>query len=343
MRRRFSLRSIWLAIAVATWWCVPVGAQDLLFENHDVLELVVRAPMKSLTRDSANVDLVSGSIELADGTEIPVTIFPYGTSRLKECTMPLLKFETTGGGFDNTVFDGLDVLRLVTPCHLNPPFDKFVLLEYLAYASYAVVAEPALRVRLVSCRFLDTERSAFEQTSLAFFVEEIGDVAKHHHAAWLDLESQSIDDLDPKQATTLALFQFMIGNTDWSAVAAARGNRCCHNVAALNAEGNGYNAVLPFDFDQAGLVNAPYAQPDQQLAIRSVTQRVYRGFCAFNHLLPEVISTFNQRWPELERIFSREELPDPKTRQRALKYIKSFYEIINNPRKVENKLLAECR
>lgn len=332
-----------MIVAIA-WWHGPVVAGDLLFESDEVLKLSIHAPLKSLSSEQGRPEHVTGSIELADGRAIPVAITPYGTSRLRQCTMPMLKFETTTeGGFSDSIFEGYESLRLVTPCHLNSSFDRYVLLEYLAYASYAVIAEPALRVRLVSCRFLDSERPSNEQTRLAFFVEDIGDAADRHHTSWLDLESQDWDDLDPEQLTTMALFQFMIGNTDWSAVAAVEGDRCCHNVAVLRGDEDRHTTLLPFDFDQAGLVNVPYAEPDRRLKIRSVTERVYRGFCDHNDQLPEAIAYFNLRWPQLEELFSRGDLPDPKSRDRGLKYITSFYDTINSPQKVEKRILSRCR
>ena len=36
---------------------------------------------------------------------------------------------------------------------------------------------------------------------------------------------------------------------------------------------------MPYDFDQAGLVNARYAKPAASLGMRSVRTRRYRGYC----------------------------------------------------------------
>ena len=37
--------------------------------------------------------------------------------------------------------------------------------------------------------------------------------------------------------------------------------------------------TIPYDFDLAGIVNAPYAEPDPSLRIERVTTRRYRGYC----------------------------------------------------------------
>jgi len=135
-----------------------------------------------------------------------------------------------------------------------------------------------------------------------------------------------------------------VGNTDWSAVKGRPNDRCCHNVAVFGEEGGGLNTVLPFDFDQTGLVNPSYAAPpDPSLGIRRVTDRKYRGLCEHNHELPAAITLFNKKRPGVEALFRRDDLPYPKDRERALKYIRDFYDTINDSSKLEKKILNDCR
>ena len=66
-------------------------------------------------------------------------------------------------------------------------------------------------------------------------------------------------------------------------------------MAVLGTQSEKYNTLLPFDFDQAGLVDAPYAAPDEGLKIQRVTQRVCRGYCSHNHELSSAIGVFNEK------------------------------------------------
>ena len=66
------------------------------------------------------------------------------------------------------------------------------------------------------------------------------------------------------------MFQYAIGNTDWSAIKG-------HNV--LLVESDGLVTPVPFDFDFSGLVNAQYASVSPELSISNVRQRVFRGVC----------------------------------------------------------------
>jgi hypothetical protein len=218
------------------------------------------------------------------------------------------------------------------------------MLEYLVYRSYAVIADPALRVRLVQVSFHDSEKPARDQRGYAFFIEDIGRAAARRDQVWLDIQSHRTGDLDAAQLTVMTLFQYMVGNTDWSAVKGRPNDRCCHNVAVFGQEGVDFNTAVPFDFDQTGLVNPPYAAPpDPSLGIRRITERKYRGLCEHNDELAGAITVFNQQRPELEALFGRDDLPYPKDRERALKYIREFYDTINDPRKLEKKILNDCR
>jgi hypothetical protein len=323
---------------------VSVGAEGSLFADDEVFDLAIHAPLTRLMRQEAGAPDVPGRVELSDGTSVPISLNKYGISRLRECDLASLQISVAAGDVHGTIFEGREMLRLVTPCRLRGAYDKYTMLEYLVYLSYAAIADPALRARLVQVSFYDSEKQARGQTGYAFFIEDIGQAAARRGQVWLDIQSQRTSDLDPAQLTVLTLFQYMVGNTDWSAVTGRLDHRCCHNVAVFGEEGVDLNAVVPFDFDQTGLVNPPYAAPpDPSLGIRRVTDRKYRGLCEHNGMLADAIAVYNQKRPELEALFKREDLPYPKDRERALKYVSDFYETINDPRKLEKNILSDCR
>jgi len=325
-------------------WGASVEAGELLFASDEIFDLTVRVPLSKLMRLAKDASDVYGSLELDDGTSIPMTCSKYGISRLRECDLASLAFTVEASNVRGTPFEGLQTVRLVTPCRLRGDSDKYTMLEYLVYRSYAMIAVPALKVRLVQVRFQDSKKPGKNQAGYAFFIEDIGDAAVRSGRAWLDIQSQRTSDLDAAQLTVMTLFQYMVGNTDWSAVKGRPDDRCCHNVAVFGEEGGGFNTVLPFDFDQTGLVNPPYAAPpDPSLGIRRVTDRRYRGLCEHNHELPAAITLFNSKRPEIEALFNRDDLPYPKDRERALKYIRDFYDTINDSRKLEKKILNDCR
>jgi hypothetical protein len=320
------------------------GADEPLFADGEVFGLSIHAPFARLMRQAEDASDVSGSLELADGTSVPMSCNKYGISRLRECELASLKITVDAEDVSGTPFEGQQTLRLVTPCRLRGGYDRYAVLEYLVYKSYGVIAAPALRVRLVQVGFQDGEKPSSDRTGYAFFIEDIGEAAARRGEMWLDIPSQQTSDVDSSQLTVMTLFQYMVGNTDWSAFTGKPGGRCCHNIAVFGDEELRLNTVVPFDFDQTGLVNPPYAAPpDPSLGIRRVTDRKYRGLCEHNDDIPAAIAVFNRKRSELEALFSRNDLPYPKDRERALKFIEDFYETINDPRKLEKNILSDCR
>jgi len=333
-----------LSFVACVTWSIFVGADQPLFADNEVFDLTIHAPFTRLMRQAEGASGVLGSLELSDGTSVPMTCTKYGISRLRECDLASLAFTVEAADVRGTPFEGQRILRLVTPCRLRGGYDKYTMLEYLVYKSYAVIADPALWVRLVQVRFRDSEKPGKEETGYAFFIEDLERSAARHGQVWLDIQSQRTSDLDQAQLTVMTLFQYMVGNTDWSAVKGRPDDRCCHNVAVFGGEGVDLNTIVPFDFDQTGLVNPPYAAlPDPSLGIRRVTDRAYRGLCEHNGELPGAIAIFNQKRPELEALFNRDDLPYPKDRRRALKYVEDFYDTINDPGKLKKKIISYCR
>ena len=94
-----------------------------------------------------------------------------------------------------------------------------------------------------------------------------------------------------------------------------------------------------YDFDQAGVINAEYAAPAEQLRLRSVRQRLWRGRCIHSSELDAVIALFNDQRTALESA-----LVDPEARQAkaALKYVDGFYKIINDPKKRQKNIDQRC-
>jgi hypothetical protein len=64
----------------------------------------------------------------------------------------------------------------------------------------------------------------------------------------------------------MALFQYMIGNTDWEIVS-------CRNIMLLQPADSSKIIPVPYDFDFSGLVSAPYASPSAESGVLTVQDR----------------------------------------------------------------------
>ena len=88
---------------------------------------------------------------------------------------------------------------------------------------------------------------------------------------------------------------------------------------------------IPYDFDMAGFVNAPYATFDESLGIRSVHERVYKGFCRNEKVTEYVRQEYIRLEPDINVVVSRYEGQfEPKEFAALRKYMSEFFTTIKN-------------
>jgi len=258
------------------------------------------------------------------------------------CTYPPLRLNLRRRQVEGTLFAGQNQLKLVTLCKDQTAYRDYLTLEYTLYRLFALLSDRAYRVRWVVIDYVDTDRRQRNpKTRSGFLIEEDTELAMR---TGLEIWRADIIDpatLDPSQTSRIALFHFLVGNTDWSAVTGPPGARCCHN-GDLFRDATGRAVVVPYDFDQAGLINADYASPADGLPIRSVTQRLFRGYCIHNEFVDGVIREMSNRRDEIEMLFASAAV-QARTRTRVLKYIESFFEILADPQERAERITNACR
>jgi hypothetical protein len=317
-----------------------------LFASDDELEITLRLPLKRLLRQRSQGFEVEGALLVtgaATARPLDVEIRPRGHKRLEICAFPPLRLNFRRSQVADTAFAGQDRLKLVTLCRDSESHERYLELEYLVYRMYQQVAEAAFRVRWSSMRYMDSERDDAARAAPAFFLEPIGGVAERLGLRAVAVPSLRLEQLDPRALARLAVFQFMIGNTDWAVTQPTLGeDACCHNGDVLARPGNpGSFVIVPFDFDHAGIVDADYAKPDERLGIRSVRERLYRGFCAANGYVDETIAAFNAARPAIEALLEERPLA-PETRAAAASYLAESYDILNHEHEKQRQILDRC-
>jgi hypothetical protein len=158
--------------------------------------------------------------------------------------------------------------------------------------------------------------------------------ARHGAEVWRP-EQVDLHGIDADELATLALFEFMIGNTDWSAIYG-------HNVVALR-DGAGRVSAVPYDFDFSGFVDADYAGPPPGLPIQNVRQRLFRGVCAPQPDWDAVFAAFAARRAEIVALIADFPGLDAAHRDRALDYVDAFYALIASPERRTDAIVAACR
>ncbi len=324
-----------------------VAADDLpLFASSEPLEITIELPLRSLIKHAAErpvVDAVASYVdESGETVSRPIQVSTRGKSRLRACSFPPLSLSVKHKkDSKGTVFEGQKSIKLVTHCRSSGNYRNYVLKEQGIYEAFTVLTDVSFRTRRLTITYRDTDRNGAEKVEPGFLIESIGEVASRTGLERKKVPRVNTWQLEPAYATLVSMFQYMVGNTDWSAKLGPEGSNCCHNGRVLAPAGqeDGWK-VVPYDFDQTGVVNADYAEPSSEFRIRSVRQRLWRGFCAHNEHLDDVAALFNERREEIESALL---VPGMSRPQKTLDYIADFYKVINDPRKRQGRIDSRCR
>ena len=325
----------------------PAGADAPapLFDSHEPLAITLEGPFREIANDKAEEPEYSNAVLHIDGTGIPVRIRARGKNRRnpETCSFPPLRLNFEKESVAETVFAGQNKLKLVTHCQRATSFQQYILREYLAYRFYNQITDYSFRVRLLEVTYIDSAKSGRSVTRSAFLIEDRDEMAKRNGAKVVKVESIGRHDLEPEVANLHELFQFMIGNTDWSALFGPEGDLCCHNTVLIKAQGSRHIIPVPYDFDNSGLVNAPYAEPGIRLPIRSVTERLYRGFCRPDEVVMASVERFREQRPAMQASIDNQAGLTKGTRKTLTRYLNGFFKTVDDETKRERAIEGNCR
>jgi len=310
-----------------------------LFDSDEILEITLSGAMSDLLKDKSK-DPIEYPIELSykdsENKEIilPVKVRARGHFRrfLGNCShLPLrIKFPKKDT-IQQTIFSEQRKLKLVMPCK----GEKYIIQEYLAYKLYNLITPKSFRARLVKVTLENREAQKQEPTVYGVLLEEEKQVAKR--TKLISMERKIL----PRQAEretflAMAVFQYLIGNTDWSV-------EYLQNIKLLVQDSTFRMYAIPYDFDHAGIVNAPYAKPADALLLNSVKERRYRGFCLEDlEQFEPVIALYLQLKPDIYRLYEDSELLDEKDKKFTRKFLDQFYDTISSTKKWQREFAYPC-
>jgi hypothetical protein len=278
------------------------------------------------------------SYEDSSGTsvEVPVRIRTRGTWRLKQCDMPPLRFDFKKDSVKETIFAKLDKPKLVTHCKDSKEGDQLILAEFQLYRIYNLLTQYSHRVRLAQLAYADSGSGKVETTRYAFLEEEPAAVAHRVGAMVVKQQGATASDLVPSAAVLFAVFEYFIGNTDWSIAG-------LHNVELLTSDT--LHVPVPYDFDFSGAVNARYATTDPRLPIHRVRERLYRGYCmASDSVYAPVFALFQSKKDSIYALYHDDigRLLDADRAKETLEYFDEFYKTIGNPTDAKREIEDRC-
>ena len=323
-----------LLLLIAGYLTLPTGgsgqalpaAPGLLFTSDSVVAFTLTANLRVLQRDRGESPVAHpATITCPDNeqqtTTLPLTLKVRGNFRrlAANCPFPPLLMDLPKKKMQNTLFAHQNKLKLVTHCQV----DEWVVREYLVYKLYNQLTDLSFRAQLARVTYADSLGKRAPETHWAFLLEDEADVAKRNGVALSNTKQTTMGYADSLTMATVAVFEYMIGNTDWSVP-------YLHNIR-LYDNGRAGSVPVPYDFDHAGIVEATYAKPAEQLNLASVRERTYRGIGYPAAIFQQVFDRFNRVKPQFYSLYQQDSRLSKAYVKRTLKYLDEFYALINKP------------
>lgn len=320
---------------------------DTLDIHHDVfdlddparisLTLDIRKFAKKKYEDEYQEAVLAYELGTGDVVEKTVRIKARGNNRRKRCFFPPIKLNIKKAHLEDEFGDDTKTIKLVTHCKNSVVYEKYILKEYLIYKLFNVISPNSFRVRLLEVDYIDTGKKGKDVHTWAFLIEPEGLLAERLAMTKVKNDNLSQKYMEPSDMIRVTLFNYMIGNTDYSVTGR-------HNVKVLMPEDvtKTLGVPIPYDFDYAGMVNATYAVPYEGLNIKSVKERYYLGSCANIDNVGPVLEEFKAKKAELLKVIEDfEHLPEQEKKY-AIDYIEEFFNAADHSNFIVNNLKSTC-
>ena len=300
-----------------------------LFTGLDPVPLTLTADFKSINKDrrTEGKQDYPGVLEAPGGNATPDTLHvnlrTRGHFRLRStsCSFVPLRLEFEKEEAHGTLFDNQKTLKLITHCRNDREYEQYPIREFLVYRMLNILTPGSFRARLARVSYLQTGEAKPLITRLGLFLEDDDDVARRMEGRIMEMPRLLFKDVDPQKLTLDMLFEYMIGNTDFSMF-------MLHNIRLVRTPSRVIYTV-PYDFDLSGLVNTAYAIPDRAFMIKSVRERVYRGPCRPLDEVEATIAKFKEHQSEILALYDSVPEIDPNYRREAKDYLEEFFRLLD--------------
>lgn len=335
----------WYIISLLLMNALIVSAQPPIKKNRfflgdKLITLDLSTDLKKLVSDKKVDTYQPATITLhfSDSSVIRDTIrlSARGEFRRTQCYVPSIKLDFTNAA--SPQLTPLRKMKLVVGCGINSDDERLLLKEFLVYKIYNQLTDMSFRVRLLRINYKDTRNKIRSYSQYGFLIEDVDQMAKRNKCREVEKGSFATERTDRQQMTLVAIFQYMIGNTDWSVPN-------YHNIKLMRpvTDSISFPYTIPYDFDISGVVDAPYAIPNANLGISSVKERLYRGFPRTMEEVQNTLKIFRDKKEAIKNIVMNFDLLSLRYRKDVMGYLEEFYKTIESKNLVERIFISDAR
>lgn len=321
---------------------VKASIEEGVFDIETPLHITLKYDITSFIKTKHKGEYIKAELQ-AHYKEETVTkkikLKARGNFRRNHCFFPPIHLNFKNDPAKKKGFEEINKIKLVTHCSISKKNDSYILKEYLVYKLYNVISEKSFRVRLLDIEYIDTGKKERNYRQKGFIIEPLELLVKRiKYTTGVNEALIKGERVKPKEADILALFQYMIGNTDWR----IKGG---HNVKYIKSLTEITNLVspVPYDFDFSGFVNTYYAHPQEWTDLINVKDREYLGYIRPEADYLAAIEYFQQKEEKIYETIQNFTYLSEKERSQLIKYVEVFFNMANRPDRFINKLSNQSR
>lgn len=330
---------IFLILLNSTVMAQKVVKSDALFSNQAPLKIKLSYSNNSLndkTNDSTYITSKLMFLEQNKFKEIEVKLRARGNFRRKNCFFTPVKIKIKNTSSDGTPFSGNSSLKLVLPCKNEKDKNDNIIKEFIAYKIYEIISPYYFKTRRLEIEYNDQAKKDKKKYSLkGFLIEDDDKVADRFEGKIVKRKIHPLA-MDNFNSVCLSLFNYMIGNTDFSS-----SNQ--HNGKLLFSQKK--IIPIPYDFDLTGWVSPSYGKGIINRLGYVIEKRNYIGYKRDEVVLYKVRDHFLTL---KEVIFEKAnsfkiDFDNPHEFNSMINYLKDFYRILENDKLFNRFVVSEAR
>ena len=316
-----------------------LGQTDSTFFRDDLpVKIELKADFeKILNNTEEDPDYTGAQLRIySDEKEamFDVKLKPRGNFRRDSanCTFPPLRMKVKKSQAENTVFENNENIKIVTHCKTEvPAFEEFIAREYMVYRLYNMVTPISYNVRLAEVTYTDINNYFNPIVKLAFLIEDVDHVGDRNGMKEYE-GTVTFKELEHEHALRLAVFQFLIGNTDWVV-------QMGKNMKILT-DGETYYG-LPYDFDYTAITGTDYSLGGGHSTLVT-PDRIFKGGCYTPEEMDVVLDDFLSMRKEILKKVRKSKIIRYASKDEMILYLDESFSIMNSKSGSETYFFSNC-
>lgn len=308
------------SVSAGPYQAQPLSSRGSIFDYltpEEGAKLTLEVDLTTIIEQKKTNNYFPAILTTESGEVFRLEVKPRGKYRRKKAELPPLKLKFSNKALQAAGFDTLNEIKLVMPWSDKPESDELIVREYLAYRMFEHLTKACVKARLIKLNLRNTHVEKSRMSMYAILVEDDENTVARLNGQLVERYGLPADSMVMNQAALVAVFEYMIGNTDWDV-------SMMRNVRLVRPNDTDNVWIIPYDFDFSGLVNAPYASPSSESGLRLVRERFLMANGIPADALKKATQVIKSAKEELVTICRSKHLSRPATSD-MINFLESFF------------------